>query len=254
MEPKNFTFTPDLYDLQINWPKRLEREKVFFTKIFSGRKVQNLLDIGCGTGHHAQYFSGYAEKIIAMDPSKEMLNYAKENVIKAKNIDLFNGGFKDIGLLPTQKFDIVTCLGNTISLLENRKNVKFALKSVKNILSRGGFAIFQFLNYEPGIIEANRYYNPKVALKDGKKYIFMRHFEFGKVKTRADFIITVLDDHDEIENFYLSSSNFCTLRKKLFLKMAENSGYKKIELLNPEGNGVFDPKKHISLLAIISKE
>ncbi|MCL4377076.1 MAG: methyltransferase domain-containing protein [Actinobacteria bacterium] len=253
MEPKNFKYTPDLYDLQVNWPKRLEKEKVFFTKIFSSRKIKNLLDIGCGTGHHVQFFSSYAEKITAIDPSEEMLAYAKENIIKAKNIELFNGGFEDIGRLPAAKYDIITCLGNTISLLENRRNIKLALKSVKNILANNGLVIFQFLNFEPEVIEKNRYYQPKVAIKDGKKYIFMKHFEFGKVKTRADFMIIILDGQDKMENFYVNSSNFCTLRKKLFVKMSENSGFKKVELLNPEGNGTFNSKEHISLFALMNK-
>ena len=79
----------------------------------------------------------------------------------------------------------------------------------------------------------------------------MKHFEYGKLKTRADFIITVLDIQDKVENFYVNSSNFCTLRKKLFLKMAENSGFKKIDLLSTDGNEMFDSKKHISLYALL---
>lgn len=79
----------------------------------------------------------------------------------------------------------------------------------------------------------------------------MKHFEYGKLKTRGDFIIIVVDTNDKIENFYINSSDFCTLRKKLFSKIAGNSGFKKIDLLSTEGNEHFDSKKHISLYALL---
>jgi len=251
MEQKKFNFTPELYDLQVNWSQRLEKEKFFFTGILKQRKVTNLLDIGCGTGYHAQFFSDYVERITAVDPSDEMINYARENVIKSKNIELLKCGFEDLEKLVAGKYDLIVCLGNTLPLLGNRRNVKLALKNTRKKLADGGLAIFQFLNFEPKIIEKNSYYQPKIFTKDNKKYIFMKHFEYGKLKTRADFIITVLDIQDKVENFYVNSSNFCTLRKKLFLKMAENSGFKKIDLLSTDGNEMFDSKKHISLYALL---
>jgi ubiquinone/menaquinone biosynthesis C-methylase UbiE len=251
MEQKKFNFTPELYDLQVNWPKRLETEKFFFPGIFKKRKISNLLDIGCGTGRHAQFFSDYVERITAVDPSDEMINYARENVIKSKNIELLRGGFEDLERLVAGKYDLIVCLGNTLPLLGNRRNVKLALKNTRKKLADGGLAIFQFLNFEPRIIEKNSYYQPKFFTKDNKKYIFIKHFEYGKVKTRGDFIITVLDAKDKVENFYVNSSDFCTLRKKLFLKMAENSGFKKIDLLNTDNNEFFDSKKHISLYALL---
>lgn len=253
MEQKKFNFAPELYDLQANWPKRLEKEKYFFTGIFEERKIRSLLDIGCGTGHHAQFFSDYVERITAVDPSDEMINYARENVIKSKNIKLIKSGFEDLERLVAEKYDLIVCLGNTLPLLGNRKNVKLALKIIRKKLADGAFAIIQFLNFEPKIIEKNSYYQPKIFTKDNKKYIFIKHFEYGKVKTRGDFIITVLDAQDKVENFYVNSSDFCTLRKKLFLKMAENSGFKKIDLLNTEGNEIFNDKKHISLYALLRK-
>ena len=253
MEQIKFNFTPELYDLQVNWSKRLEKEKFFFTGIFKQRKVTNLLDIGCGTGHHAQFFSDYVERITAIDPSDEMINYARKNIIKSKNIELLRGGFEDIERLVTGKYDLIVCLGNTLPLLGNRRNVKLALKNTRKKLADGGLAIFQFINFEPKINGKNSYYQPKIFSKDNRKYIFMKHFEYGKLKTRADFIITVLDTHDKVENFYVNSSDFCTLRKKLFLKMAGNSGFKKTDLLSTEGNESFDSKKHISLHALLYK-
>ena len=250
MPVKNFDFNPEFYDLQVDWAKRMKKEEEFFQKIFNKRNISRILEIGCGTGHHAQLFSKYAEEIIAIDPAGEMLAYAKKNVISSRKVILLEKGFEDLDGLPYKEFDFITSLGNTITILEDRKRVKQALKKTRKKLSKNGLAIFQFLNFNSDIIGENRFYPPKVFKKDGKTYIFIKHFEYGKKKTRLDFIITALKN-DRLEEFFVNSSFLCTLKAGLFLKMAKNSGFKKIELLAPGGKGPFDPKKHISLYALL---
>ncbi len=247
----NFDYTPELYDLQVNWQQRLSKEKVFFEKIFQQRKVTNMLDIGCGTGRHAEFFSDYAGSITAIDPSRDMINYARKCIVKSDKIKLMEGSFENLGTIVSEQFDLIVCLGNTLPILGNRRNVKLALKNTRKKLVKGGLAIFQFLNFEPKIMEKNRYYCPKILSKDDKRYIFMKHFEFGKINTRADFLITQLSINDAIDNFFVHSSYFCTLRKNLFLKMAANSGFKKIELLGTDGLREFNKNTDISLYALL---
>ncbi len=250
MPVKNFDFNPEFYDLQVDWVKRMKKEEEFFQKIFKERKVSRVLEIGCGTGHHAQLFSKYAEEVIAIDPAGDMLDYAKKNIIKSPKVVLIKKGFEGLDGLAYKEFDLITSLGNTIALLEGRKKVKQALKKTRQKLSKNGMAVLQFLNFNSDIIEKNRFYPPKVFKKDGMTYIFIKHFEYGIKKTRLDFIITALKN-DRPQDYFVNSSFLCTLKAGLFLKMAKNSGFKKIELLGPGGEGPFDPKKHISLYALL---
>ncbi|HAX18504.1 MAG TPA: hypothetical protein DCY00_07945 [Actinobacteria bacterium] len=252
-EKTNFKFTAELYDRQVNWENRFRQEKDFFARIFSENKVKTVLDIGCGTGRHAELFSAMAERVFAVDPSQEMIDYAKSNVIRSSNVVLSKGGFSDIEKLKTGDVDAITCLGNTISLLETRKNVKAALKSTYKKLPKNGIAIFQLINFEKSVLEKNRYYAPKILILDNKKYIFHRHFEYGKIKTRTDFLVTVLNSNNEIELFDVNQSLMCTLKKRVFLKIAQNSGFKKILFVGNDGKAPFDRENHISLFAILRK-
>jgi ubiquinone/menaquinone biosynthesis C-methylase UbiE len=247
----NFEYTPELYDLQVNWSQRLPKERDFFIRIIKGRNIKSVLDIGCGTGHHAQMFSEYVKDVTAVDPSEEMIEYARKNVVSSANIKLSVGDFENLERVTKKQFDFAVCLGNTIAILGNRRNVKVALKNTRRRLIKSGLAIFQFLNFEPKMIEKNRFYTPKIFKKDDKKYIFMKHFEYGKVKTRADFLIMQLDKNDNLENFHNHSTYLCTLRKNIFLKMAYNAGFKNIELLSTGGEEEFDKNKHISLYALL---
>ncbi len=319
----NFIYSPELYDFQVNWNARLAKEEAFFKKIIAERNIKKILDVGCGTGHHLQFFydkilelqsqkqiqnqinvqqqiqsqpqmqsqkqiqiqqqikpqqelkprqnePNFKEneikedeiKIVGIDPSKDAIDYAKENIVKSKKICLLVGDFDDVEIKLQKfvfksgiadQFDLITCLGNTLPILGNRRKVKIALKTTRKLLKKNGIAVFQFLNFEPKIIEKERFYQPKVIKKDEYKYIFLKHFEYGKVKTRADFLIIQLDNNDNLINFFNNSSFLCTLRKNLFLKMVYNAGFKKVEIFGPSGLEDFNKNKHISLLALLYK-
>ena len=266
---KNFEYSPELYDLQVNWALRISKERELFEKIIATKNIRKILDIGCGTGHHVQLFSEIIDEIVAkkdlkdpgvintkplivgMDPDEKMIKFAKENVVKSKVVKLIVGGFENLKNIKYDQFDFITCLGNTLALLGNRQKVKMALKATRKKLIKGGIALFQFLNFEPKMIKKERFYTPKTFIKDEFRYITMKHFEYGKVKTVADFIKIKIDSLGNIAGFENHTSYMCTLRKNMFLKMAKNSGFKKIELLSPGGNEEFDKRKHISLIAIL---
>jgi SAM-dependent methyltransferase len=249
----NFKFTSELYDGQVNWENRFRQEKNFYEQIFSENNVKTVLDVGCGTGRHAELFAGMVKKVFAIDPSQEMIDYAASHVVKSPNVFIARGSFKDIKALKFDETDAITCLGNTISLLETRKNVKAALKTTYKSLAKRGIAIFQFINFEKAVMEKNRYYAPKILFKNNKKYIFHRHFEYGKIKTKTDFLVTILNEKDEIEFFKANRSLMCTLKKRIFLKIAQNCGFKKITFLGTDGKTSFDKEKHTNLFAILKK-
>jgi SAM-dependent methyltransferase len=251
MAVKNFHFTPEFYDLQVCWPERLKKEKNFLTGIIKKRNIKSILDVGCGTAHHAQLFSSYVENITAIDPSSKMIKYARKNIIKSSNVTLKIGGFENLNSLVSGQYDLVVCLGNILPILGSRKKVKLALKSTRKKLLKNGMAIFQFLNFTPSIIKKEKFYKPKIINKDGKIYIITKHFEYGKLKTRVDFLTTVISDSGNLEDFYVNTYFVCTLRDKIFLKMASNCGFKKIELMGTGGREVFNRKKHVSLYALL---
>jgi len=252
MKKKTFKLSPELYDLQVDWDKRLDKEKDFFIDVFKKNNIKNVLDIGCGTGHHAQFFSDYVKQVIAIDPSRESIEYAKKNVVKSPNVILLEKGFEELDKIPYGPFDLITSLGNTLPILGNRRSIKQALKKIKRKLVKNGLVVVQFLNFNSNVIEKNRFYPPKIFKKDNRTYIFIKHFEYGKIKTRVDFIMTVICK-DKIEDFFVNSSYICTLKINLFLKMAKNSGFKEIELFGPGGKEAFDRKKHISVLAFMRR-
>jgi len=253
MATKNFNFDPLYYDLQVDWEKRMGKERDFFENIFKSRTISRVLDIGCGTGHHAELFAEYVPEVVAIDPDLEMIEYARNNIIKSKNVTLHRAGFEELDRIQDGKFDLITSLGNTLPILGDKKKIKQALKKIKARLSENGTAVLQFLNFSSIMIDENNYYPPKIFKKDGLTYVFIKHFQYGKQKTRVDFIITRLDG-SRVDEFFVNSSYLATLKTNIFKSMAVNSGFKKIELKGPGGIVDFDPRKHISLYALLARK
>lgn len=253
MATKNFNVDPQYYDLQVDWKKRMENERGFFENIFKSRKISRVLDIGCGTGHHAELFAEYVQEVVAIDPDPDMIDYTKNNVIKSKNITLYRAGFEELDSIPDGKFDLITSVGNTLPLIGDRKKIKQALKRIRGRLSENGIVVLQFLNFNSKIIDKNNYYPPKVFEKDGLTFVFIKHFQYGKQKTRLDLIITGLDG-SSVKEFYVNSSYLATLKVNIFKSMAVNAGFKKIELIGPGGIDRFDSRKHISLYALLTRK
>ncbi|MBN1298703.1 MAG: class I SAM-dependent methyltransferase, partial [Actinobacteria bacterium] len=105
---KNFDYSPQLYDKQVDWLARISRERYLFEKIITGKKVKKILDIGCGTGHHVQLFAEILESnakqniiekqdiiVIGADPSEETVKFAAEKVVTSKAARLIVGGFEN---------------------------------------------------------------------------------------------------------------------------------------------------------------
>jgi ubiquinone/menaquinone biosynthesis C-methylase UbiE len=70
-------------------------------------KPDCMVDLGCGTGLSTIVWQAYADQIIGIDPTADMLAHARQNNA-APNID-YRQGFSHATGLPDKSADIVTC-------------------------------------------------------------------------------------------------------------------------------------------------
>ena len=90
MATKNFDFIPEYYDLQVNWDKRMEKERSFFEEIFHSRDIDRVLDIGCGAGFTSLGLARLVGKegmVIAADIQSKMLKIVQERAIRERLSD-----------------------------------------------------------------------------------------------------------------------------------------------------------------------
>jgi len=122
-------------------------------KLNPGSKT--ILDLGCGTGIHANLLAAKGYVVVGIDFSTEMIEIAnsKRKTDYAENANRLNFFTDDIRTVElNQKFDVVLSLFHVFSYLNHNHDVKAGINTIdKHLKDFGGVAIFDFW-YGPGVL------------------------------------------------------------------------------------------------------
>jgi len=98
-------------------------------------KNKNVLDYGCGSGYGSQMLALEASSIVAVDISKDAIDFASKNY-PANNID-----FKTLNqfdnIPENKKFDVIT----SFQVIEHISDENKYIERLKNLLKPGGYLI-----------------------------------------------------------------------------------------------------------------
>ncbi|MHB8171328.1 MAG: class I SAM-dependent DNA methyltransferase [Thermincolia bacterium] len=170
----------DDYDKMVNWEKRLERERPFFSKIFQETGARRLLDLACGTGHHAVMLAGLGLDVTAMDISGPMVVKAQAAAKEVGvQVEAMEGGFLDFREKVTGKYDAVLILGNSLPHLLTKGEITKCLKDVAQVLNPGGKLIIQNRNYDKVMAERERFMPINSwSGPEGEELVFLRFMDW----------------------------------------------------------------------------
>ena len=211
------------YDSMINFNEALERRFDLLSPLIP-HDCKTAADIGCGSGIDAISLCKHGLKVVAFDPSEEMLNLARINAIKhcAKNIKFSMAGAADINILYHNKFDFVTSLGNTLSNIP-RIEIKESVNSIYNLLKKNGAVVIQLINYSKLIAEDKRILN----ITKNDKHTFVRFYDFSEHK----IIFNILKfENKNTNNHELISTEVFNYSCEYLLKLMKETGFCEIEI------------------------
>lgn len=97
----------------------------------------NLLDVGCGTGIHANLLSKNYQ-VQGIDLDKKMLGIARKNYpnIKFQQGDMVNFKLKE-------KFDVIICLFSAIGYVKSKARLQRTIKNMSQYLVSGGVLLIE---------------------------------------------------------------------------------------------------------------
>ena len=107
-------------------------------------KALSVLDLGCGTGISTEVWSEYADEIVGIEPSEEMLAIARKKNNKP-NVQYINGYSNDIQL-PTDSIDIIAC-----SQAFHWMEPIGTLQEVNRLLKTGGVLVIYDIIWPPSV-------------------------------------------------------------------------------------------------------
>jgi len=139
------------YDLIYN-TKDYQREIDYIDELIKKNNKQslNILELGCGTGKHAELLCNKGYNVHGVDMSEGMLQVAqKRRKDKEDKLIFTNSNIQELSL--NKQFDVVISLFHVISYQTTNNELIKTFKVVKNHLKDGGIFIFDFW-YGPAVL------------------------------------------------------------------------------------------------------
>ena len=242
----------DSYDQMISWPARLSTESKFFEKLVRKNKVKSSLDVGCSTGFHVVMLRRMGVDSAGIDSSPKMIEKAKANAIACGvNVEYMLGDMTQLSKRFSEGFDLITCLGDTLAHIGNKKNVSQIINEIHKCLNPNGLFLLQALNYTHILKNKIRFLPPNLPPNLVNKTLFFKTLDFSRSS-----IILNLTKHAWHENKW-AVSTFSTkimpYTKKEIELLLRSAGLKKIKSYQNFNFEDYDVNES-NLILIASKE
>ncbi len=137
------------YRRLIAWPARIEREAPLLRAVLAAAPEPSVLDLGCGTGEHAEFLAGEGFRTVGVDRSEKQIELARDYQDRhgRHGPRFVLGDFTRLSATVGGRFGAAICLGNALPHLEDDE-LAATLAGLGERLLPGGLLLLQLLNYE----------------------------------------------------------------------------------------------------------
>ncbi len=146
------------YDLRMRRLRNIESESTSIIDLLRIKNTDLLLEIGTGTGELALKFSAHCRKVVAIDVSKTMIEFAKMKAESQKktNVQFYNAGFLTYDNY-NEPFDVIVTQLALHHLPDYWKMI--ALRRIYGMLKEGGKFYLRDVVFPSMIHDYDSYFN-----------------------------------------------------------------------------------------------
>ena len=145
MSAQVFDDLTEAFESSIDWPRRLAHETPFYRQVFSRVPVKRVIDVACGTGHHAAMFHSWSLEVQGADISPKMIEHARQAFGEKPDLRWLVRGYEQ-PIVPDGGFDAAICVGNSLALAPSVAVVDAAIARMMGGVRPGGVVIIHVLN------------------------------------------------------------------------------------------------------------
>jgi ubiquinone/menaquinone biosynthesis C-methylase UbiE len=182
-------FYDSLYEAK-NYQQECNFVKHVF-KTYSEKKVNTILELGCGTGSHALLFADMGYAVTGVDISENMLEIARKKVLdQKKRITFMQQDIRHLDL--TQKFDAAVAMFAVMGYQTTNQDFEDTLTSVRRHLDTGGLFVFDVW-FGPAVLTQKPSERVKIIEQKDKKIIRYAHPVLNIINHTVEVNYTVLE-------------------------------------------------------------
>lgn len=149
--------------------KDYEAECDLLERLFEGRGVRSVVDLGCGTGGHALVLSKRGYDVTGIDRSEAMLEQAREKAVRAGvEVDFQLGDIRSIDV--GKEVDAAIAMFAVLGYQLTNEDVLSTLRAARSAMRPGGVLVFDVW-YGPTVLAERPSQRVSVVEDDGKKLI-----------------------------------------------------------------------------------
>ncbi len=241
------------YDRFVNWDDRLAREMPFLDGFLSQRGAHRVLDVACGTGHHAIALAKRGYEVLGVDVSEGMIAKARANAQAAGGAASFQrAGFNELLHVVTEPYDAALCLGNSLPSLLTEGELRSALADIGEVLVSGGSLIIQNLNYDR-VWPRRQRFMPLETHRDGdEEWLFFRFVDFHQ--ETLTFNMVVLHGRDGKWNYRAEATDLRPIFTDDLRRLLQEAGFASMEFFGDYDHNPYDKQESSDLIVVARRE
>ena len=238
------------YDSIVGAASRAEAAGRFVDWLVAKHRPRRAVEVACGTGLYARALAACGLSVVATDVSPAMLEQARAiPVAGPRRIEWVQATMQDVADRVSGPFDALLCMGNSLPHLLTDADLATAAKGFARLLSPGGVAVIQLLNYHRVLARGERFVG---ASRQGDRE-YIRFYDFLGELLR--FNILELEwaaaGADPASRFHQT-----TLRPWRTEQVADalrGGGFAWVELFGGLDRSAFDPQESDTVLMIATR-
>lgn len=235
------------YDLMVDWPRRLANEAPFFEDLVRRLRARRVIDLGCGTGHHARMFASWGLSVVAVDASAGMIEEARRAAPPdAGDIEWVRADFLGVSSAVEGPFDIAVCLGNSLPHLASIGEVQQALEGFASLTRPGGALVVQLRNADRLYGGGKRVLGPSRGVSGGVERLFVRVYH--PEPDHLDLTIVTLSNEKGTWRAQADSTRLVPLHPAELIDMLTRADYEDVESFADYRGTPFDPSSDDDLV------
>ena len=245
-----FQQQPGIYDALIDWPKRLANETPFYRSLFERYCVRRVLDVACGSGHHAAMFHEWGLDAEGSDGSPAMIALCRSRCGESPTLRWSQRAFDEPQGSPGS-YDAAICVGNSLALAPDLAAVERVIGQMLAAVRADGVCLWQVVNLWHLPDGPCVWQKCKRVSVDGQDMVLVKGIHRAGERGFVELVAAVLTDDAATPTY--ETVTFLGLQPRWLMQVAERCGARRVACFGNYQQSEYQVEKSPDIVLVAEK-